>query len=50
LNPLLGFIGPKTLDIAATGTAKSTVNKGAPISMYLVLDRSGSMSFKTDTV
>ncbi|MES5046788.1 TadE/TadG family type IV pilus assembly protein [Rhizobium nepotum] len=50
LNPLLGFIGPKTLDIAATGTAVSTVNKGAPISMYLVLDRSGSMSFKTDTV
>ncbi|MCW0981117.1 pilus assembly protein TadG-related protein [Agrobacterium sp. BT-220-3] len=50
LNPLLGFIGAKTLDIAATGTAKSTVNKGAPISMYLVLDRSGSMSFKTDTI
>jgi Flp pilus assembly protein TadG len=50
LNPLLGFFGAKTLDIAATGTAVSTVNKGAPISMYLVLDRSGSMSFKTDTV
>lgn len=50
LNPLLGFVGLKTLDIAATGTAKSTVNKGAPISMYLVLDRSGSMSFKTDSV
>ncbi|KJF72502.1 TadE/TadG family type IV pilus assembly protein [Agrobacterium arsenijevicii] len=50
LNPLLGFFGVKTIDIAATGTAVSTVNKGAPISMYLVLDRSGSMSFKTDTV
>lgn len=50
LNPLLGFIGVKTIDIAATGTAKSTVNKGTPISMYLVLDRSGSMSFKTDSV
>ncbi|MFK3780205.1 pilus assembly protein TadG-related protein [Agrobacterium sp. NPDC089420] len=50
LNPLIGFFGAKTLDVSATGTAKSTVNKGAPISMYLVLDRSGSMSFKTDTV
>ncbi|WP_216333263.1 TadE/TadG family type IV pilus assembly protein [Rhizobium sp. X9] len=50
LNPLLGLIGVKTLEVSATGTAKSTVNKGAPISMYLVLDRSGSMSFKTDTV
>ena len=50
LNPLLGFIGAKTLDVSVTGTAKSTVNKGAPISMYLVLDRSGSMSFKTDTL
>nr|WP_281038709.1 TadE/TadG family type IV pilus assembly protein [Rhizobium sp. AN70] len=50
LNPLLGFFGAKTINIAATGTAKSTVNKGAPISMYLVLDRSGSMSFKTDTI
>ncbi|MDH7809918.1 MULTISPECIES: vWA domain-containing protein [unclassified Rhizobium] len=50
LNPLFGFFGAKTLDLAATGTAVSTVNKGAPISMYLVLDRSGSMSFKTDTV
>ena len=50
LNPLLGLVGVKTLEVSATGTAKSTVNKGAPISMYLVLDRSGSMSFKTDTV
>ncbi|MBP2613843.1 vWA domain-containing protein [Agrobacterium pusense] len=50
LNPLLGFIGAKTLDLSVTGTAKSTVNKGAPISMYLALDRSGSMSFKTDTI
>ncbi|MDA5633722.1 MULTISPECIES: vWA domain-containing protein [Rhizobium/Agrobacterium group] len=50
LNPLIGFFGLKTIDISATGTAKSTVNKGAPISMYLVLDRSGSMSFKTDTI
>lgn len=50
LNPFIGFLGAKTLDLAATGTAKSTVNKGAPISMYLALDRSGSMSFKTDTI
>ncbi|NSX92952.1 vWA domain-containing protein [Agrobacterium tumefaciens] len=50
LNPLIGFFGTKTINISATGIAKSTVNKGAPISMYLVLDRSGSMSFKTDTI
>ncbi|MGQ8631265.1 vWA domain-containing protein [Agrobacterium sp. DKPNP3] len=50
LNPLLGLIGAHTIDVSVTGTAKSTVNKGAPISMYLALDRSGSMSFKTDTV
>ncbi len=50
LNPLMAFLGLKTLNISATGTAKSTVNKGAPISMYLVLDRSGSMQIRTDTI
>ncbi|TMV21120.1 VWA domain-containing protein [Rhizobium sp. Td3] len=50
LNPLLGFLGASTLNVSATGTAQASVNKGAPISMYLVLDRSGSMSFKTDTI
>lgn len=50
LNPLLGFIGVKTMKVGVTSTAKSSFNKGAALSMYLVLDRSGSMSFKTDTV
>lgn len=50
LNPLLGFIGVKTMKVSITSTAKSSFNKGAPLSMYLVLDRSGSMSFKTNTV
>lgn len=44
VNPLLSFIGVKTIDLSATSTATSSVNKGAPLSMYLVLDRSGSMS------
>lgn len=50
LNPLLGLVWAKTLTISATSTAESSVNNGSPLSMYLVLDRSGSMAFKTDTV
>ncbi|MES5099314.1 TadE/TadG family type IV pilus assembly protein [Agrobacterium sp. BA1120] len=50
LNPLLGLIWAKTLTMSATSTSESSFNKGAPMSMYLVLDRSGSMSFRTDTV
>jgi Flp pilus assembly protein TadG len=50
LNPLLGFVGVSTMKVSVTSTAKSSFNKGAAISMYLVLDRSGSMSFKTNTV
>lgn len=50
LNPLLGMIWAKTLTLSATSTSESSFNNGAPLSMYLVLDRSGSMSFKTNTV
>lgn len=50
LNPLLSFIGAKTLTLSATSTSESSFNNGSPLSMYLVLDRSGSMSFKTDTI
>lgn len=50
LNPLLAFIGAKTLDISVTGSARSSVNKGSPLSMYLVLDRSGSMGENTNTL
>ncbi len=50
LNPLLGFIGAETMTVRISSTAQSTFNKGVPMSMYLVLDRSGSMSFRTDTL
>lgn len=50
LNPLLGFIWEKSMTLSATSTSESSFNNGAPLSMYLVLDRSGSMSFKTNTV
>ncbi|MBB3946135.1 Flp pilus assembly protein TadG/uncharacterized protein YegL [Rhizobium skierniewicense] len=50
LNPLLGLIWAKSMTLSATSTSESSVNNGAPLSMYLVLDRSGSMSFKTNTV
>lgn len=50
LNPLLGLIWEKSVPVSATSTAESSFNNGSPLSMYLVLDRSGSMSFKTDTV
>lgn len=50
LNPMLGFIGLEKITLTITSTAQSSFNKGAAMSLYLVLDRSGSMSFKTDTV
>lgn len=50
LNPLLSFIGQEKMMISVESKAKSSFNLGAALSLYLVLDRSGSMSFKTDTV
>ncbi len=50
LNPMLSLIGADAITLRVTSTSQSSYNKGAPISMYLVLDRSGSMSFVTDTV
>lgn len=50
LNPLLGLIGANSMTLSATSTSESSFNNGSPMSMYLVLDRSGSMSFKTDTL
>ena len=50
LNPLLGFLGAETMNVSVTSTAESTTSNETAISMYLVLDRSGSMSFKTNTV
>lgn len=50
LNPMLSLIGAKAIRLSATSTSESSFNNGSPMSMYLVLDRSGSMSFKTDTI
>lgn len=50
LNPLMGFLGVRTITLSVSSTAQSSFSKGAALSLYLVLDRSGSMSFKTDTV
>jgi Flp pilus assembly protein TadG len=49
LNPLTTLLGKSTMTVAVTSSAVSTAVTESPISMYLVLDRSGSMSFKTDT-
>lgn len=52
LNPVTGIIAGKTMNIGINATA-STGSDGNDerigMSMYLVLDRSGSMSFKTTT-
>ncbi|WP_296102082.1 TadE/TadG family type IV pilus assembly protein [uncultured Agrobacterium sp.] len=50
LAPLISFIGIRTVKVGVSSTAQSAFSKGAALSLYLVLDRSGSMSFKTDTV
>lgn len=49
LNPLLSFIGHDSLRISVESNAKSTFNKGAAISLYMLLDRSTSMSYATET-
>lgn len=49
LTPLMGVLGYQTMNIAVSGTSTSgTSNKRGGLSMYLALDRSGSMSFKTE--
>jgi Flp pilus assembly protein TadG len=49
-NGMTGLLGWDEVTISVTATAQSTPESGAAVSMYLVLDRSGSMSFTTDTV
>jgi len=45
LTPLMGVFGYQTMDIATTSTSTSgTEKKTDALSLYLVLDRSGSMS------
>lgn len=50
LNPLTQLIGMTDITLGASSTAQSATETTTGISMYLALDRSGSMSFKTDTV
>jgi Flp pilus assembly protein TadG/uncharacterized protein YegL len=50
LNPLTQFIGYKTMRVAVSSTSQSATESKNALSMYLVLDRSGSMAWKTDTV
>ncbi|TWF51962.1 vWA domain-containing protein [Neorhizobium alkalisoli] len=50
LNGLSSIMGFKTLNVAVAGTARSSTQAQNALSMYLVLDRSGSMGENTDTV
>lgn len=49
LNPLLRFIGQESLLISVESSAKSSFNNGAALSLYMLLDRSRSMSEKDDS-
>ncbi len=50
VNAMTGLVAGKTMDLATSSTAASATESTNGISMYLALDRSGSMSFKTSTV
>lgn len=50
LSPFSHFAGYSRRPVAAVSSTQSEYNSKNAISMYLVLDRSGSMSFVTDTV
>ena len=50
LSPFAHFIGYSQLPVAAVSSTQSEFKSKNALSMYLVLDRSGSMSFVTDTV
>ncbi|MFN3362916.1 MAG: VWA domain-containing protein [Allorhizobium sp.] len=49
-NGMTALLGWKQVTVSVTATAQSTPESGAAVSMYVVLDRSGSMSFTTNTV
>ncbi|WP_377292299.1 pilus assembly protein TadG-related protein [Rhizobium sp. SG2393] len=48
-TPLTGLFGQNSTDIKTAGTATASTESKNAISMYLVLDRSGSMDEKTQT-
>ncbi|WP_411033476.1 vWA domain-containing protein [Shinella sp. BYT-45] len=49
-NALTRLLGQTSATVSAKGTAESATGSKNAISMFLVLDRSGSMSFKTDEI
>ncbi|MGL3607055.1 vWA domain-containing protein [Rhizobium sp. G187] len=49
-NAFTQLLGYKSVKIAVEAKAESSKETKSALSMYLVLDRSGSMSFTTDTV
>ncbi|PZM13712.1 vWA domain-containing protein [Rhizobium tubonense] len=50
LNGLTQLVGPKTATVGASSSTTSQSASKNAMSMYVVLDRSGSMSFVTDVV
>ena len=50
LNGLTGLLGKKTAEIGTTSQSFSSTEAQNALSMFLVLDRSGSMQWKTNTV
>lgn len=50
LNPLTRLLVKDKTTINASTTAESATESKSALSMFLVLDRSGSMSFKTDEI
>jgi len=50
LNPMMNVIGFKTMKISVTGSATSSTEAKNALSMFLVVDRSGSMKDDTATI
>jgi len=49
-NGMTGLLGWKEVTVGVTATAQATTESKNALSMYLVLDRSGSMAWNTSTV
>uniref|UniRef100_UPI0030C6807C vWA domain-containing protein n=1 Tax=Sinorhizobium sp. KGO-5 TaxID=1470810 RepID=UPI0030C6807C len=50
LNAMTRLLGQESVEIETQSTAESATESKNALSMYLVLDRSGSMAWKTNTV
>ncbi|OAP37789.1 hypothetical protein AU381_13510 [Sinorhizobium glycinis] len=49
-NAMTQLLGTDSIELAASSTAESATETKNALSMYLVLDRSGSMAWKTNTI